>query len=49
MPVRKVQLVEGEYYHIYNRGNSRQLIYKTTQDYNRFMSLLYLSNILRTP
>jgi putative transposase len=44
MPVRKVQLVEGEYYHIYNRGNSRQLIYKTTQDYNRFMSLLYLSN-----
>jgi len=44
MPVRKVQLVEGDYYHIYNRGNSRQLIYKTTQDYNRFMSLLYLSN-----
>ncbi|MFT7644995.1 MAG: hypothetical protein ACI9BF_000664, partial [Candidatus Paceibacteria bacterium] len=27
MSERKVALVEGEYYHIYNRGNSRQAIF----------------------
>jgi putative transposase len=44
MPVRKVQFAPDEFYHIYNRGNSRQTIYRTKDDYNRFAALLYLAN-----
>jgi putative transposase len=44
MSERKVALVEGEYYHIYNRGNSRQAIFLTEDNHNRFSALLYLSN-----
>ncbi|MBY0309630.1 transposase [Patescibacteria group bacterium] len=44
MPIRKVSFSEGEYYHLYNRGNSRQTIFRTTDDYNRFVALLYLAN-----
>ena len=44
MPIRKVPFVPNEFYHVYNRGNSHQIIYKTDADYARFMSLLYLAN-----
>lgn len=44
MSIRKVSLAEGEYYHIYNRGNSKQLIFKDKKDYQRFMEILYLAN-----
>lgn len=44
MPIRKVNFVPGEYYHIYNRGNSKQIIFKDNQDYKHFIYLLYLSN-----
>jgi len=44
MPVRKVPFVPEEFYHIYNRGNSRQTIYHTKDDHNRFVALLYLAN-----
>jgi len=44
MALRKVSFAEGEYYHIYNRGNSRQAIFLTEHDYERFMALLYVSN-----
>ncbi|MCB9815161.1 transposase [Candidatus Nomurabacteria bacterium] len=44
MSERKVALVEGEYYHIYNRGNSRQAIFLTEDNYTRFSALLYISN-----
>jgi putative transposase len=44
MPVRKVPFVPEEFYHIYNRGNSRQTIYHTKDDHNRFVTLLYLAN-----
>ncbi|MCA9360497.1 transposase, partial [Candidatus Kaiserbacteria bacterium] len=33
-----------EYYHIYNRGTEKRVIYKTKSDYDRFMALLYLCN-----
>lgn len=42
--MRKVSFVPGEFYHLYNRGNSRQVIYKTDADYTRFMTLLYIAN-----
>lgn len=44
MATRYYSFAEGEYYHLYNRGNSKQLIFKDTQDYKRFLQLLYISN-----
>lgn len=44
MSIRKVSFVEGEYYHIYNRGNSKQVIFKDKSDYHRFIDLLYFTN-----
>lgn len=44
MPIRKVSFVPGEFYHVYNRGNSRQQIFLTEQNYERFMWLLYVAN-----
>jgi len=44
MSIRKVAFVKGEYYHIYNRGNSKQKIFYDEEDYNRFIKLLFLSN-----
>ena len=42
--MRKVPLVSGEYYHIYNRGNSKQKIFVNDKDRDRFLKLLYLCN-----
>ncbi len=44
MTDRKISFAEGEYYHIYNRGNSKQKIFLDKQDYDRFVKLLYLCN-----
>lgn len=44
MPIRRVALAPGEYYHIYNRGNSKQTIFRSEEDYRRFVTLLYTAN-----
>ncbi len=44
MAIRKIPFIEGEYYHIYNRGNSKQAIFFEDEDYSRFIKLLYLCN-----
>ncbi len=44
MSIRKVDLVSGENYHIYNRGNSKQKIFLDKEDYLRFLGLLYACN-----
>jgi putative transposase len=44
MANRKENFVLGEYYHIYNRGNSKQSIFLDDQDRDRFVKLLYLCN-----
>jgi len=44
MSIRKVPIVSGEYYHIYNRGNSKQKIFLDDKDRDRFLKLLYLCN-----
>ena len=41
---RKDPFVTGEYYHIYNRGVDKRVIFKSGKDYERFMMLLYLAN-----
>ena len=47
MSIRKANFVQGEYYHIYNRGNSKQAIFRNGKDYKHFIYLLYLSNTTR--
>ncbi|MEK7104666.1 MAG: hypothetical protein AAB868_01350 [Patescibacteria group bacterium] len=44
MTRRKVPLVCEEYFHVYNRGNSKQEIFLSDKDRDRFIKLLYLSN-----
>jgi len=44
MSIRKVNFISGEYYHLYNRGNSKQKIFHDKADYYHFLKLLYLSN-----
>lgn len=44
MPFRKTSFVSGEYYHIYNRGNSKQKIFRDKNDYLRFLGLLFACN-----
>lgn len=45
MANRPHSLLENEYYHIYNRGNSKQVIFLDQQDYLLFQHLLYLMNM----
>jgi len=47
MSLRKIPLVSGEYFHIYNRGNSKQQIFLNDEDRDRFVKLLYLSNSIK--
>lgn len=44
MTIRKTPLENNEYYHIYNRGNSKQKIFFCDKDYEHFIKLLYLCN-----
>ena len=44
MAQRRIPLVEGEFFHVYNRGNSKQNIFLDDHDRDRFMKLLYLCN-----
>ncbi len=41
MPKRKIPLVSGYYYHIYNRGIDKSTIYYSHRDYKRFMHTLW--------
>ena len=40
MPWRKIPFVEGEYYHIYNRGINRQKIFFQAENYRFFLRRL---------
>lgn len=44
MSQRSTILTEGEFYHVYNRGNSKQLIFLDDEDRDRFTKLLFLCN-----
>lgn len=45
MSIRLVSFVNGEYYHVYNRGNSKMEIYHDEQDYLYFKNLLSIMNM----
>jgi putative transposase len=40
MPRRDVQFVQGEYYHMYNRGAGRQSIFRSDEDYRNALFLI---------
>ena len=42
--LRKDPFITCEYYHIYNRGIDKRIIFKSKKDYERFIMLLYLAN-----
>ena len=44
MPSRKISFAAGEYYHLYNRGNSKQQIFHDEEDHKRFIHLLFACN-----
>src|ERR1700686_1992234 len=46
MPSRKVNLVEGEYYHIYNRGVDKRNIFSDKSDLQRFLQSMKEFNTL---
>ncbi|MCK5027652.1 MAG: transposase [Candidatus Pacebacteria bacterium] len=37
MPSKKTQLVNGEYYHVYNRGVDKRMIFQDEKDYFKFL------------
>jgi REP element-mobilizing transposase RayT len=44
MSLRKLKLAEGEFYHVYNRGADKRILFTTSADYQRFLQTLYLAN-----
>ncbi len=38
--MRKIKIAPGEYYHIYNRGTNKQIIFHDLRDYTRFLFLI---------
>ena len=44
MTKRKVPFAVNEWYHCYNRGIEKRIVFKDSQDYRRFLELLYLAN-----
>lgn len=44
--MRKVQLVDGEYYHIFNRGVDKRDIFLDEEDFSRFIKSMVEFNVL---
>lgn len=44
MGTRITALVEGEFYHVYNRGTDKRTLFRDDTDRHRFLKLLYISN-----
>ena len=44
MTMRDVPFSIGEWYHCYNRGIEKCVVFKDVRDYHRFLEILYLAN-----
>lgn len=44
MATRYTQFALGEFYHVYNRGTEKRVIFESESDYQRFQDLLFLCN-----
>ena len=42
--MRSLQFAEGEFYHLYNRGVDKRVVFTNKDEYRRFMAYLYLLN-----
>lgn len=47
MALRKQSFVPGEYYHLYNRGTEKRIVFLDKQDYHHFLFLMYICNTTR--
>lgn len=45
MPYRNTPLVNDEYYHVYNRGVAKQIIFRQPSDYKRFIEVMHFYRI----
>jgi len=48
MSTRKVSFAIGEYYHIYNRGTEKRIIFYNKMDYEYFLFLMYVCNTTKS-
>mgnify|MGYP001612553658 FL=1 len=48
MALRKKVFAIDEYYHLYNRGVEKRIIFLDEEDYRHFVSLMYLCNTKRS-
>ncbi len=44
MATRKQTFAPGEFYHLYNRGTDKRVIFQNEKDYEHFLFLLYVCN-----
>ncbi len=42
--MRKIQFAEGEFYHLYNRGVDKRVVFNNKDDHERFQAYLYILN-----
>jgi len=42
--MRRTQFDKGEYYHLYNRGVDKRIVFSTREDFERFKAYLFLLN-----
>ena len=47
MATRKQSFVPGEFYHLYNRGTEKRIIFKDKKDYEHFLFLMSICNTLK--
>ncbi|MBI5469694.1 transposase [Candidatus Kaiserbacteria bacterium] len=47
--MRKIKFSENKFYHLYNRGVDKRLIFVSEEDYSRFEAYLYLLNDIDSP
>src|SRR3989344_2283105 len=48
MALRKQSFASGEYYHLYNRGTEKRVIFMNRKDYEHFLFLMYVCNTTRS-
>jgi putative transposase len=42
--MRRIAFAEGEFYHLYNRGVDKRVVFTTAEEYRRFIAYLFLLN-----
>ncbi len=48
MALRKQVFAPGEFYHLYNRGTEKRVIFLDEQDYEHFLFLMYICNTTKS-